>query len=431
MAKKEKIYVLCTSKSEYSEVLKYKARLGHRWRQSQQLVLNNNDTIHEWLKYGKETTLGIHQDGGMCRLEKAREKGTVISFNDFVRNHVSKSYIAVPDPTRVEEAPVYRAPKTSESFSQSQSQDNSKSINNQNSTKMTNSTSNSVLSAFVPARVNPSDVVMTMTGKIAYRRKDGEYVRYDADQDAVVKSLDLFKNFEIGKFCFTIPTAPTALAVGDVIFHKGDYKEIISLEGGIKTVNLNSGANSTIKKEIIEFINVALISKVVCLFGNQQTSAGTTQFNPMMLMMLSQKDGGFGGDKMGDLLPLLMMGGANPFGGAADQTGANPMASMLPLMMLSGDKGFGGDDSFMQMMLMYQLSGGQGGVNPFASMFGGVATPATTTKAVATTELTTAEKLAAAQAKLEEAKAAKELAEVEKEIAAVEAETTATKGGKK
>ncbi len=61
--KKERIYVHCTKKSEYSEVLKYKARNGHVWRQSQKPVLCNNENIREWEKYGNQSVLGIHEKG--------------------------------------------------------------------------------------------------------------------------------------------------------------------------------------------------------------------------------------------------------------------------------------------------------------------------------------------------------------------------------
>lgn len=422
MAKKEKIYVLCKTKSQYSEVLKYKARLGHRWRQSQQLVLNNNETIREWIKHEDQTTLGIHEDGGMCRLEKAREKGSVITFDSFTSKYNSigypqvqkshddisaDSFVQAQVVRQTEEVPTYRQ----------KSQEKLTTINNQNSNKMTNS--NSMFASLVPSRINASDVVLTMTGKIAYRRKDGEYVRYDSDQDTIVKSLDIFPNFNIGKFCFVIPTAATALAVGDIILHKGDYKEIISLEGGIKTVNLNSGANSTIKKETIEFINLALISKVVCIFGDKQASAGTFGMNPMMMMMLS-KDGG-SSSKMDDLLPLMMMQGGG-FGGAATDGAANPMAAMLPMMMMSGDGGFGGDNDMMKMMAMSSMMGGQAGANPFGSLFGGAQAATVATPVVVASTETTADKIAAAKKKIADAAEKKELKALEKQLAALEAD---------
>ena len=104
--KKERIYVHCTKKSEYSEVLKYKARNGHVWRQSQKLVLCNNENIREWEKYGNQSVLGIHEEGGYTSLETGHKKGRVISYSEF-ETSFNRKYSSQPTPSydRVNPAP--------------------------------------------------------------------------------------------------------------------------------------------------------------------------------------------------------------------------------------------------------------------------------------------------------------------------------------
>lgn len=383
---KNRVYVACTSKSQYIEVLKYKARNRHVWRKSQQPVFSDNESIREWDINGIDSCLGIHNEGGVTRSEVARKKGTIISFNEFKRDYVTLypgtdyGNAVKPVPCEKQKADnnygyhvdTMEMPRKSVSYQSPKNSENI--INNKKEEKMTK---NSMFDAMIPSRINPSDVVMTMSGKIAYRRKDGDYVRYDKENDAIVKSIDIMPSFPIGEFCMIVPTPSTGLSIGDIIFHKNDYKEVTSLEGGIKTVNLNLGTTSNIKKETIEFINVSLLSKVVCFINGNQTSAGTAAFNPMMLMMLS-KDNDGGSNKFKDMLPMLLMSGG--LTGGADAS--NPMAAMLPMLLMSGKDG-GDSSSMMEMMMMSQMVGGQGGANPFAAMFGGA------TKAVETTVVET------------------------------------------
>ena len=82
--KEGRIYVHCTSKDQYVEVLRWKAQQKHRWPKSQDLVTADYARRSEWDKYEKNTTLGIYNNGAMCRLEKARERGIVIKFDEFL-----------------------------------------------------------------------------------------------------------------------------------------------------------------------------------------------------------------------------------------------------------------------------------------------------------------------------------------------------------
>ena len=94
--KKERIYVLCTKKSEWADVLRYKAAKGHVWRQSQRAVLCNNENIGHFQSTSSKgeslVCLGIHEEGGETSLRVAKEKGTVISFDTFKARYAEPVY---------------------------------------------------------------------------------------------------------------------------------------------------------------------------------------------------------------------------------------------------------------------------------------------------------------------------------------------------
>jgi hypothetical protein len=82
--------------------------------------------------------------------------------------------------------------------------------------------------------------------------------------------------------------------------------------------------------------------------------------NPMMLMMLMDKD-----SDMGSMLPMLMMMGGGGGGGG----GAGQIDPMMLMMMMDGDKGM--SDMLPLMMMMGGGQGGQGGLggmNPMMLM---------------------------------------------------------------
>lgn len=423
--KKERIYVHCTTKSEYSEVLKYKARNGHVWRQSQKPVLCNNENIREWEKYGKQSVLGIHEEGGYTSLETGHKKGRVISYSEFeISFNNKRSSQPTPSYTdRVNTAPSYRevreqyaskpCPEIIVSMEKADegltvvSNENTNKINNL-STSKNNNPMNSIKNAISFDKLSNDQVALSMTGKIALKTSKGDFRSYDATTGSV-QVHSIFPTFSIGKFCFKMPTAYDAIVAGDIIIHDNAFKHVVSVGAlGIKAVNLNTGSLSTIKKEVHEGLNMAFASKLVTMFGGQQADAvGAASFNPLMLAMLS-KDGDSFGDGLGDMLPFMLMSqqggfanGQNPMnnilmlsalsgkkdlkdsllplmmmsGGFGQQPAAgqaaNPMQQMLPLMML-GDKG--GDKS--DLMMMMAMSGGFGGANPFAPAAQTVAQPA-------------------------------------------------------
>ena len=407
--KKERIYVLCTKKSEWADVLRYKAAKGHVWRQSQRAVLCNNENIGHFQSTSSKgeslVCLGIHEEGGETSLRVAKEKGTVISFDTFKARYAEPVYnqekISQARPVGYEAYDGhFGSAATATQFTAQRAQTTTTSllINNKKENNM-----KSLIEKFIPKKANKNSVAIAFSGKLAFLRKDGEYVRYDGASDSI-EVQSILPTFKVGHLCFEMPTAVDQIKVGDIIKYKENYHEVIDTTNGLKTINLNTGATSNVKRETIAGFGFGTIQKIVCLINSNQFGAGDQAFNPMMLALLAKDGDNVGEDKIGDLLPLMLMTqgqGANhiaimlPFlaltGKGSDdmkdllplmlmsqaqtpgQT-ANPMQAMLPLMLMKD----GGDLDPMVMMMMMG-----GGNNPFAALTGATAptvVPATENK---------------------------------------------------
>lgn len=407
---KNRIYVSCKSKAQYAEVLKYKARNGHVWRQSQTPVFCSNSNIAEWEKYGNDSVLGIHNEGGLTNTRVALKKGALIGFEEF-QDRYNKINVGVIPPQAVYEPRVERPTYTDRDCVYSAPAKKDYQDSNIKTTKNNNDSMSALKNSFSFDKLSNEEVALSMTGKIAFKSKDGRFKSYDPAQNAILVQ-SIFPTFNIGKFCYKIPAASNTIIAGDIIFHDGVYKHVVEVtDKGIKSINLNTGATSNIKREILDGLNMSLVTKVITMFGGQQADgAGAAAFNPMMLAMLS-KDGDDFGDGLGDMLPLMLMSqqggfanGQNPMqqimmlsalsgkgdlkdsllplmmmgGGFGQQPAAgqaaNPMQAMLPLMLMSDKKGGNSD-----LMMMMAMSGGFGGANPFgAPAVTPAATPVTT-----------------------------------------------------
>lgn len=358
-------YVQCTAFNQYCEVIKWKQSKGHRWHSGNPVVFNMTEASAEYNKYGFDTCISIEDGRGMNRLTYAEKKGTVISFDKFYNTYISGSYRKVEDSSRYGKIEMGEGAFIGGEFVLSPvSAFNS---NNNNSKKTTTTMKEQIKNAMGLVKVTNEQVAMTFNGKLAVQRKDGQYVRYDEENDAIsVQSI--LPTFKIGKFCFCIPTPSNQLKKGDIIVHKGDFKELISVDGGLKAINLNSGAVNGIKKEVIEGLaGFSMLPKLVSLFNGGNLS-GSDSMNPMMLALMMKE-----GKGMDDMLPLLLMGQNGQqnallpmllaSGEDIDPTmlmlmqnqqgGKMDMNSMLPLMMMSGN---GGD--MKDIMMMSMLSGG-------------------------------------------------------------------------
>ena len=310
--KKERIYVLCTKKSEWADVLRYKAAKGHVWRQSQRAVLCNNENIGHFQSTSSKgeslVCLGIHEEGGETSLRVAKEKGTVISFDTFKARYAEPVY----NQEKTSQArPVgyeaydghFGSAATATQFTAQRAQTTTTSslINNKKENNM-----KSLIEKFIPKKANKNSVAIAFSGKLAFLRKDGEYVRYDGASDSI-EVQSILPTFKVGHLCFEMPTAVDQIKVGDIIKYKENYHEVIDTTNGLKTINLNTGATSNVKRETIAGFGIGTIQKIVCLINSNQFGAGDQAFNPMMIALLSKGEDSFGDDKLGDLLPLMLM----------------------------------------------------------------------------------------------------------------------------
>lgn len=378
--KKERIYVLCTKKSEWADVLRYKAAKCHVWRQSQRAVLCNNENIGHFQSTSSKgeslICLGIHEEGGETSLRVAKEKGTVISFERFQESYFKplRSNRAQPDSRTIEspDQSIYgrvtsqahpigheaygghfgSAATATQFTAQRATTTTSSLINNKKENNM-----KSLIEKFIPKKANKNSVAIAFSGKLAFQRKDGEYVRYDGASDSI-EVQSILPTFKVGHLCFEMPTAVDQIKVGDIIKYKENYHEVIDTTNGLKTINLNTGSTSNVKRETIAGFGVGTIQKIVCLINSNQFGAGDQAFNPMMIALLSKGEDSFGDDKLGDLLPLMLM---------TQGQGANPMANMLPFLALTGK---GSDDmkDLLPLMLMSQAQTPGQTANPMQAM---------------------------------------------------------------
>ena len=361
--KKERIYVLCTKKSEWADVLRYKAAKGHVWRQSQRAVLCNNENIGHFQSTSSKgeslVCLGIHEEGGETSLRVAKEKGTVISFDTFKARYAEPVYnqekISQARPIGYEAYDGHfgsAATATQFTAQRAQTTTTSSLINNKKENNM-----KSLIEKFIPKKANKNSVAIAFSGKLAFLRKDGEYVRYDGASDSI-EVQSILPTFKVGHLCFEMPTAVDQIKVGDIIKYKENYHEVIDTTNGLKTINLNTGATSNVKRETVAGFGIGTIQKIVCLINSNQFGAGDQAFNPMMIALLSKGEDSFGDDKLGDLLPLMLM---------TQGQGANPMANMLPFLALTGK---GSDDmkDLLPLMLMSQAQTPGQTANPMQAM---------------------------------------------------------------
>ena len=361
--KKERIYVLCTKKAEWADVLRYKAAKGHVWRQSQRAVLCNNENIGHFQSTSSKgeslVCLGIHEEGGETSLRVAKEKGTVISFDTFKARYAEPVYnqekISQARPIGYEAYDGHfgsAATATQFTAQRAQTTTTSSLINNKKENNM-----KSLIEKFIPKKANKNSVAIAFSGKLAFLRKDGEYVRYDGSSDSI-EVQSILPTFKVGHLCFEMPTAIDQIKVGDIIKYKENYHEVIDTTNGLKTINLNTGATSNVKRETIAGFGFGTIQKIVCLINSNQFGAGDQAFNPMMLALLAKDGDNVGEDKLGDLLPLMLM---------TQGQGANPMANMLPFLALTGK---GSDDmkDLLPLMLMSQAQAPGQTANPMQAM---------------------------------------------------------------
>lgn len=205
--------------------------------------------------------------------------------------------------------------------------------------------------------VSDGSLALTLTGKVAVKRNDGDYVRYDEVNEVMENQGELiFPGSE--KFMMLMPSA--TVAVGDIIKKDKKYYQVLEIKanGGLKAVDFATGHNANILKETNLF-NMNFYTKVVSFMTGFNGDNGNGM-NPMMMLLLTLNDE----DKEMDLPTMIMI--SSMFGGQA-QTGINPM---MMLLMLKDDDGESKSNIVETIMMASMIGGINGGTNPFGNLFG-------------------------------------------------------------
>ena len=200
--------------------------------------------------------------------------------------------------------------------------------------------------SYLPEKIENNEVALTYGGKIAIRRKDGSYVVYDEEQGQLVNQLSLVLDMDIvNKFIYLVPTQ--SVKKGDIIKMKQTYYYVIAEDNTkLKAINLSTGTNSSLTTEINIITNKTVYKKVTNLMEGGAFGGGATGFNPMMLMLL--------GDKEMDLATLMLMQGMTG-------TNNNAFGNMNPMMLLALKDG---KSDLSNLLMLQAFSGG--------NMFGAV-----------------------------------------------------------
>ena len=211
-----------------------------------------------------------------------------------------------------------------------------------------------MLKQYMPRSIDDGSVALSISGDIAYRRKDGDYVFYDPEAKSINNCMELvFGSDALDKMVFVMPAKD--VHIGDVVLNNGKYIYITNITetGAIKGVSLDSGHTTTLVKEINTIMGCLPYAKVTSLFS-MANGKGSDGINPMLLMLMGDTDDA--DDLFTTIAMMTMMGGntatSAPAGGVFG--GMNP----LMLLALSGDDDEGGKGGLMQMILMSQMMGG-------------------------------------------------------------------------
>lgn len=157
---------------------------------------------------------------------------------------------------------------------------------------------------------------LSMNGGIAVKTSDG-YKTYNVEKNKLTNCSNFV--FDIGEeFFFVIPT--NKVEKGDIIIASGKPKCVISADKDtITAINYEDATIQNILPERHVFMgNTYFYGKIVSMFGSAiGGKKGMDKMMKYMLMSEMMKGGNtIGGNQMGSMLPLMMMGG--DFGGMFD-----------------------------------------------------------------------------------------------------------------
>lgn len=154
---------------------------------------------------------------------------------------------------------------------------------------------------------------LSMSGGIAVKTSSG-YKSYDLKSERLTNCSNFV--FDIGDdFFFVIPT--NKVEKGDIILVSGKPKCVIEAEKNkITVINYEDSTIETLLPERHVFMgNTYFYGKIVSMFGTDifKGKKGTNKIMKYMMMSEMMKGSTGSGNSFGNMLPLMMMGGSNPF----------------------------------------------------------------------------------------------------------------------
>lgn len=182
---------------------------------------------------------------------------------------------------------------------------------------------------------------LTFNGQIAFKRENGDYVRYNTETKTIENQMDLvIKGTE--KMMYVMPY--NVVAVGDILKYRDKFAQVIAIKenGSLIAIDFETGTEIVILKETNIF-GIQFYMKVVSLL-NMQDSNMPGGFNPMMLMLLNKEDKE---NKDDDMMKAILM--SQMFTGQ----GMNPLMMMA---MINNNN----ESDMMNTILLLQMCSGQG-----------------------------------------------------------------------
>ena len=182
---------------------------------------------------------------------------------------------------------------------------------------------------------------LTFNGQIAFKRENGDYVRYNTETKAIENQMDLvIKGTE--KMMYVMPY--NVVAVGDILKYRDKFVQVVAIKvnGSLTAIDFETGTEIVILKETNIF-GIQFYMKVVSLL-NMQDPNMPGGFNPMMLMLLNKEDKE---NKDDDMIKAILM--SQMFTGQ----GMNPLMMMA---MINNNN----ESDMINTILLLQMCSGQG-----------------------------------------------------------------------
>lgn len=182
---------------------------------------------------------------------------------------------------------------------------------------------------------------LTFNGQIAFKRENGDYVRYNTETKAIENQMDLvIKGTE--KMIYIMPY--NVVAVGDILKYRDKFAQVVAIKenGSLTAIDFETGTEIVILKETNIF-GIQFYMKVVSLL-NMQDPNMPGGFNPMMLMLLNKEDKE---NKDDDMIKAILM--SQMFTGQ----GMNPLMMMA---MINNNN----ESDMINTILLLQMCSGQG-----------------------------------------------------------------------